>query len=333
MKRTLSLMAALLLTLSFALAETSAYDALAVQYDALLQREEAIGLEMQIIDLQLQLARLNGDGTALAAHQAQQDALLAERAAIAGQKTELSAQLLPAISALQLILREEEARLRHQLASLEAALSENITRQQSLSDEFADHLRLGGLTASAKGFASDVTVYVLPDAQGAVTALLVDAPWETPGLGACCEDEAFTSQFIGQTGPFTIGVNVDALSHATVTSKAVVKALNEALGLSGSPVLVEHCTAARGLLSDVWVTITRNTDGSVATITVDCSGETEAIARPCTQEPFLSQFIGQTGPFVPGENVDVVSGATFTSMAVVEALNSLLTPEEGADVK
>jgi len=75
MKRTLSLMAALLLTLSFALAETSAYDALAVQYDALLQREEAIGLEMQIIDLQLQLARLNGDGTALAAHQAQQDAL------------------------------------------------------------------------------------------------------------------------------------------------------------------------------------------------------------------------------------------------------------------
>ena len=43
MKRTLSLMAALLLTLSFALAETSAYDALAVQYDALLQREETIG--------------------------------------------------------------------------------------------------------------------------------------------------------------------------------------------------------------------------------------------------------------------------------------------------
>ena len=37
---------------------------------------------------------------------------------------------------------------------------------------------------------------------------------------------------------------------------------------------------------------------------------------------FLSQFIGKKGPF---EGADVVSGATFTSNAVINAVNSLFT--------
>ncbi|MGN1369549.1 MAG: FMN-binding protein, partial [Aristaeellaceae bacterium] len=56
------------------------------------------------------------------------------------------------------------------------------------------------------------------------------------------------------------------------------------------------------------------------TMAVDCSGETQAIAGPCAEEAFLSQFIGKKGPF---ENAEVVSGATFTSNAVITAVNSL----------
>ena len=60
-------------------------------------------------------------------------------------------------------------------------------------------------------------------------------------------------------------------------------------------------------------------DSRIATIAVDAFGETEVIARPCTEEAFLSQFIGKAGPFT----ADVVTGATFTSNAVINAVNSL----------
>ena len=82
--------------------------------------------------------------------------------------------------------------------------------------------------------------------------------------------------------------------------------------------------SAKGLLSDVRVVVLLAADGTIAGISVDASGETDAIARPCTEEPFLSQFIGRAGPF---DDVDVVSGATFTSNAVIEAVNSLFPAE------
>ena len=89
------------------------------------------------------------------------------------------------------------------------------------------------------------------------------------------------------------------------------------------PVQILSATA-KGLLSDVKVTITLNADGTIASIVVDASGETEAIARPCTEEAFLSQFIGRVGPF---DDIDVVAGATFTSKAVIKAVNSLFPAE------
>ena len=77
---------------------------------------------------------------------------------------------------------------------------------------------------------------------------------------------------------------------------------------------------AQGYQSEVKVTVTLNDDGTIATMAVDASGETAAIAGPCTEEAFLSQFIGKKGPFA---EVDAVSGATNTSNAVLEAINSL----------
>ena len=40
------------------------------------------------------------------------------------------------------------------------------------------------------------------------------------------EDEDFQNQFIGKTLPLTLGEDVDALSGATITSTAIVDALN-----------------------------------------------------------------------------------------------------------
>ena len=204
---------------------------------------------------------------------------------------------------------------------------------------------------SAKGFASDVRVQLTKDASGAITGLAIESSGETAGFGTrCMEDPTFAEQFIGKTAPFAIGENIDALSGATVTSTAVVNAVNAAVEAPANPDAVPFgsetaeeeptvevsaepapegalTASAKGLLSDVKVTVTLNEDGTIATMSVDASGETAAIATPCTEEAFLSQFIGKKGPFADAE---VVSGATFTSNAVINAVNSLFPAEEEA---
>lgn len=96
------------------------------------------------------------------------------------------------------------------------------------------------------------------------------------------------------------------------------------------PVITTTWTgSAKGLLSDVTVFAILNADDTIGKIIVDCRGETEVIAKPCTEGAFLSQFIGKKGPFY---NIDVVTGATHTSNAVADALNqyyeSVLPTEE-----
>ena len=201
---------------------------------------------------------------------------------------------------------------------------------------------------SAKGFASDVKVQLTKDASGAITGLAIESSGETAGFGTrCMEDPTFAEQFVGKTAPFAIGENIDALAGATVTSTAVVNAVNAAVESPANPDAVPFgsgaeeepavevsaeplpegamTASAKGLLSDVKVTITKNADGTIATIVVDASGETAAIATPCTEEAFLSQFIGKAGPF---EGAEVVTGATFTSNAVINALNSMFPTQD-----
>ena len=80
-----------------------------------------------------------------------------------------------------------------------------------------------------QGFGGTVTVKATLDGK-TVQALTIETPDETPGLGQRASEEAFAEQFIGKEGPFTYGENgIDALSGATVTSNAVLKALNRAI--------------------------------------------------------------------------------------------------------
>ena len=67
------------------------------------------------------------------------------------------------------------------------------------------------------------------DFDGAVVGAVVREMEETFGLGAeALSDAGFLSQLIWSRGELAVGDNVDALTGATVTSKAVVKAVNSA---------------------------------------------------------------------------------------------------------
>ncbi len=86
------------------------------------------------------------------------------------------------------------------------------------------------LSGSAEGFGGGaVYVSLKLDDQGAVGSLEIDAGTQTPEYGGQVqENEAFLAQFRGKTLPLTLGEDVDALSGATVTSEAVVSAINTA---------------------------------------------------------------------------------------------------------
>ena len=89
----------------------------------------------------------------------------------------------------------------------------------------------GQLTAAEQGFGGEVTVHLELNEDGTVKSLAIDTPNETAGLGQRASEAEFTEQFVGKAGPFTYGENgVDALSGATVTSNAVLTAINSLTG-------------------------------------------------------------------------------------------------------
>ena len=66
--------------------------------------------------------------------------------------------------------------------------------------------------------------------EGKVTGLVVEDMQETRGLGAkALTDVPFLAQFLLTTGEAEVGTNIDALTGATVSSKAVTKAVNSAV--------------------------------------------------------------------------------------------------------
>ena len=79
------------------------------------------------------------------------------------------------------------------------------------------------------GYVDDIVVLVGVSNEGKVTGVVVEELAETQGLGArAMTDMTFLSQYIDTAGDAVIGENVDALTGATVTSKAVTKAINSA---------------------------------------------------------------------------------------------------------
>ena len=76
------------------------------------------------------------------------------------------------------------------------------------------------------------------------------------------------------------------------------------------------------------VSLTLDEDARISAIEVDASSQTENIGtRVGTDKTFLDQFIGKTLP-VEADEIDALSGATISSQAVTEAVNSARSPEK-----
>ena len=112
------------------------------------------------------------------------------------------------------------------------------------------------------GYAGEITMLVGVNNAGKVTGLVVEKAHETFGLGGkALTDHVFLSQFLNKTGSFEVATSgadafsgatteaevaegeatpVDAITGATVTSKAVVRCVNSAVSfVTGADVTTE----------------------------------------------------------------------------------------------
>ena len=80
------------------------------------------------------------------------------------------------------------------------------------------------------GYAGDISMLVGVSSDGRVTGLVIRDMKETPGLGRkALTDSQFLAQFLNTDGTAAVGENIDALTGATVTSKAVTQGVNSAV--------------------------------------------------------------------------------------------------------
>jgi putative ABC transport system permease protein len=102
-----------------------------------------------------------------------------------------------------------------------------VTENVNAAEDWVPGAKLRG---SAEGFnAGIVVVEASLDDEGKIAEISIDASSQTPEIGGQVEsDQNFRSRLIGQTLPITLGENVDAISGATLSSQAVVDALNNA---------------------------------------------------------------------------------------------------------
>lgn len=82
------------------------------------------------------------------------------------------------------------------------------------------------------GYAGDIAMMIGVNNDGHVTGLVVRDMHETYGLGSqALTDADFLAQFLDTSGEAAVGENVDALTGATVTSKAITRSINSAVAV------------------------------------------------------------------------------------------------------
>ena len=71
------------------------------------------------------------------------------------------------------------------------------------------------------GFGGEIEMMVGIDAAGKTTGVSVISMSETPGVGTKTNSDAFLSQFKGRDGTVTVGGGIDAVTGATISSRAI----------------------------------------------------------------------------------------------------------------
>ncbi len=183
---------------------------------------------------------------------------------------------------------------------------------------YAEGFTPGDYEAAAQGFGGNVTVKITVDAN-TVTAVQVTGEGETPALGGAAI-EGYNTSLVGVTDADAVEVT----SGATVTSTAVKAAFADALAQAKGEAVDNdaaiaftagtYTASAKGYNGNVTVNVTFS-DTAVTAIEVTESSETAHVGDVAF-EPMIADMLAANG-----SGVDSVSGATFSSAALRNAVN------------
>ena len=183
---------------------------------------------------------------------------------------------------------------------------------------------VGTYTSTAKGFAGDVTVTITIGEGDVITEVTIVGENETAQLGSVAMEKLAAKIKEGQS------VEVDAMTGATFTSNAVITAaadcMAQAEAAAGGSGAAEgegeaagaykpgtYTATSKGFAGDVTATITIGEDGAIADVKFDGPNETAQLGGVALEKLQAKILDAQSA------EVDVMSGATFSSKAAIAA--------------
>ncbi len=207
-------------------------------------------------------------------------------------------------------------------------------------------------SVTVKGYGGEIEVIAGVSLNGTVTGVSVGGAnfSETAGLGARVKEPEFTAQFTGVSLPVALGDNVDAVTGASISSGAVVSAVNkiaayisnigkdisetdpyryimsmemeyEALSHDGTVDAAYRTkdgyvvlASEQGYHGPIHVAVAFDAAGAITKVAIDQSefSETAGLGERVLEGWFLAQFNGRNGVIgvQPGEKGDATSAAT-----------------------
>ena len=188
--------------------------------------------------------------------------------------------------------------------------------------------------STAQGFMDLMTVYTTINDDGVVTGVRVaESASETDAsyVSKVAADKAFLRQFVGKSEVINSS-DIDVVSGATYSSRGVIEGVNRALAAAKSveqlpPEGTEYKTTAQGFIDLMVIYTTINDEGEITAVRVaESSSDTDAsyVAKVAADKAFLTQFVGKTGE-INASDIDIVTGATYSSRAVIEGVNKALS--------
>ena len=101
------------------------------------------------------------------------------------------------------------------------------------AQEVKDYLLSSIAPHQSVGFGGSMTMVVGVDLDGKVTGIAVTSHRETLDMGTPALEQEYLHRFVGRSGTLSLnGSNrIDAVSGATVTSKAIITGVNRALAI------------------------------------------------------------------------------------------------------
>ena len=169
----------------------------------------------------------------------------------------------------------------------------------------------------AGGFAEDIHMVVGVLNDGSVYGLTVLDSHETYGLGQSAKDDwDFLCSMLDSQGDLTIA-DVDSVTGATITSSAIMSAVNTASEYVASAGGGALTGTADGFMGPITVQVTM--EGSdITAVTVVSNSETPEIASGALEQIPAAIVEADTA------DVDIVAGATYTSNGIINAVKAAI---------